>query len=53
MADAVVACVTLAYVIDKYKLECDWKRRHHWISELEWDNRYKEGLIVEMAKIRD
>jgi len=52
VADAVAACVTLAYAIDKYKLECDWKRRHHRISELEWANRYKEGLSVELAKIR-
>jgi len=52
-ADAVAACVTLAYVIDKYKLEGDWKRQHHWISELEWASRYKEGLIVKLAKVRE
>jgi len=49
----VAACVTLAYVIDKYKLEGDWKSRHHWISELEWANRYKEGLIVKLGKVRE
>ncbi len=29
-ADAVIVCVTLAYTLDKYKLEADWNKKHSW-----------------------
>jgi len=47
-ADAVVACVTLAYALERYGLEDDWNRQHAWISDLEWANRHEEGLIVQV-----
>jgi hypothetical protein len=47
-ADAVVACVTMAYALEWYGLEDDWSRQHDWISDLEWEQRHKEGLIVKI-----
>ncbi len=48
-ADAVVACVTMAYALERYGLECDWHRQFDWISELEWAMRCEEGLIVKVV----
>jgi len=48
-ADAVVACVTMAYALDQYGLEDDWNRQYDWISDLEWAKRYEEGLIVKVV----
>lgn len=48
-ADAVVACVTLGYVLFKYELETDWSKQYSWISNDEWDSRYEEGLIVKVV----
>ena len=47
-ADAVIACVTLAYALDKNKFEADWDKKHSWYSDDEWKNRHLEGLIVKM-----
>ena len=47
-ADAVVACVTMAYALERYGLEPDWHRQHHWISADEWKHRCEEGLIVKV-----
>ncbi len=47
-ADAVVACVTMAYALERYGLESDWHRQHDWISDLEWEHRCEEGLIVKV-----
>ena len=47
-ADAVVACVTMAYALERYGLEEDWNSQHAWISDLEWANRHLEGLIVKI-----
>ncbi len=47
-ADAVVACVTMAYAVDRYGLEPGWNKQHAWISELEWEHRHEEGLIVKV-----
>ncbi len=47
-ADAVVACVTMAYALERYGLEDDWDVRHDWINNVEWVNRRLEGLIVKM-----
>ena len=48
-ADAIVACVTLAYALERYGLEDDWNRQHSWINDLEWANRHLEGLIVKVV----
>jgi hypothetical protein len=48
MADAVVACLTMGYALYSYDLEADWARQHKWISDLEWEHRYMEGLIVKI-----
>ncbi len=45
-ADAVAACVTMAFVLDKWGLEEDWKRKPPWITKREWALRFEEGLIV-------
>ncbi len=50
-ADAVVACVTMAYALERCGLEPDWQRQHDWISDLEWANRYQEGLIVKLSTL--
>ena len=50
-ADAVVACVTMAYALESYGLEDDWNRQHSWISDLEWANRHLEGLIVKVNSL--
>ncbi|MGM0652353.1 MAG: hypothetical protein ACQES4_06185 [Bacillota bacterium] len=47
-ADAVVACVTLGYVINKDGLEGNWEKRHKWINDVEWQQRSIEGLIVKV-----
>ncbi len=47
-SDAVVPCVTMAYALERYELESDWNRRQNWITDLEWDNRHQEGLIVKV-----
>jgi hypothetical protein len=45
-ADAVVACVTIAYALGQYNLEADWSKKNSWISDEECEHRYQEGLIV-------
>jgi len=47
-ADAVAACVTLGYVIYNCGLEDDWGKKHTWISDVEWEHRFNEGLIVKV-----
>lgn len=47
-ADAVVACVTMAYALDLYRIEADWDKNHGWISAVEWEHRHDEGLIVKV-----
>jgi len=47
-ADAVAACITVAYGFDQYELEADWSRKHSWISDVEWERRYKEGLVLKV-----
>ncbi len=49
-ADAAVACVTMAYALEKYGLEDDWPRRSSWINDLEWANRHLEGLIIKVDR---
>ena len=48
-ADAVAACVTMAYALTQYRLENDWDVGHDWISDVEWKHRLKEGLIVKVV----
>ncbi len=50
-ADAVIACVTMAYALERYGLENDWNRQHSWINDLEWKNRHIEGLIVKVDNL--
>jgi hypothetical protein len=45
-ADAIVACITMAYSAGLYGLDGEWNRRPSWIGEDEWDCRYEEGLVV-------
>ena len=47
-ADAVVACVTLGYVLYRDGLEDNWEKRHKWINDVEWKQRSIEGLIVKI-----
>ena len=47
-ADAVVACVTLGFVLHRDGLEGDWKKRYKWINGVEWKQRSIEGLIVKV-----
>jgi len=47
-ADAVVACVTLGYVLHRDGLEDDWEKRYKWINDVEWKQRSIEGLIVKV-----
>lgn len=52
-ADAVVACVTMAYALEMYGLEDDWNKHHAWINKKEWDNRHQEGLIVKVGNLNN
>lgn len=47
-ADAAVACVPLAYALDRYRLESGWVRKHSLIDSNEWASRYEDGLIVKV-----
>jgi len=47
-ADAVAACITVAYGLDHYDLEVDWSRKHSWISDAEWERRQQEGLVLQI-----
>ncbi len=44
--DGVMACITLAYVLDRWGLEEDWSKKPGWSTCEEWDSRFEEGLIV-------
>ena len=45
-ADAVAACITMAYAIYHLGIEEDWTKQHSWVRDIEWERRFTEGLIV-------
>lgn len=48
-ADAVVACLTLAYVQGRWQIDNDWERFYPWVQREEWAEASKEGLIVRVS----
>ncbi len=46
--DLLAACVTIGYAIYSYGLEDDWGKKHAWVSDVEWEHRFNEGLIVKL-----
>ncbi|WP_217635182.1 hypothetical protein [Paenibacillus sp. yr247] len=47
--DAVVACITMAYAMEKNRLYCSWRAKPAFASDVEWRASGLEGLIVRLS----